>query len=165
MNYLKGHRTLTRLVELGILLVLPIIAHLFLPIMFLILSPYRYFGILLMVLGLIMAIAASKVFRAAGTSFKLHGDASHLVTEGPFRMTRNPMYLGMLMWFVGVSVLLGTLSPFLFVALLFVLINYVIIPMEERSLREIHGQKYTDYRRRVRRWLNVSAQQGAPADG
>lgn len=56
MNYLKGHRTLTRLVELGILLVLPIIAHLFLPIMFLILSPYRYFGILLMVLGLIMAI-------------------------------------------------------------------------------------------------------------
>jgi len=92
-----------------------------------------------MVLGLLIAISASKAFRATGASFKLHGDASHLVTDGPFRRTRNPMYLGMLIWFVGLSILQGTLSPFLFAALLFLLLNLVIIPMEERSLREIHG--------------------------
>ena len=153
MNHLKGQIKLARVVELGILLVLPVIGHLFLPITVLIRSPYRYFGILLMIIGLVIAFAASKAFRAAGTSFKLHGDASHLVTDGPFRVTRNPIYLGMLLWFVGLSVLLGTLTPFLFAALVFLLLNYVIIPMEERSLREIHGQKYTDYQSRVRRWV------------
>jgi protein-S-isoprenylcysteine O-methyltransferase Ste14 len=106
-----------------------------------------------MIVGLLIAIAASRVFRAAGTSFKLHGNASHLVTDGPFHITRNPMYLGMLMWFVGLSVLLGTLAPLLFAALLFLFLNFVIIPMEERSLREIHGQKYAEYEGRVRRWL------------
>jgi protein-S-isoprenylcysteine O-methyltransferase Ste14 len=63
------------------------------------------------------------------------------------------MVLGMLIWFVGLSILLGTLSPFLFAALLFLLLHFVIIPMEERSLREIHGQKFTEYEGRVRRWL------------
>ena len=153
MKQCKVRRSFSRLVEIGGLLVLPIMGHLFLPIIVLIPSPYRYFGILLMVLGLLIAISASNAFRATGTSFKLHGDASHLVTDGPFRRTRNPMYLGMLIWFVGLSILLGTLSPFLFVALLFLLLNFVIIPMEERSLREIHGQKFTEYEGRVRRWL------------
>jgi hypothetical protein len=62
MKQWKVRRSFTRLVEIGGLPVLPIIGHLFLPIIVLIPSPYRYFGILLMVLGLLTAISASNAF-------------------------------------------------------------------------------------------------------
>mgnify|MGYP001588075987 CR=1 FL=1 len=106
-----------------------------------------------MLAGLLLSTAASRAFRAVGTSVQLHGETSRLVTDGVFRFSRNPMYLGMLIWLLGLSILLGTLAPFLFPLLVFMLLNTAVVPTEERSLRQLHPAEYAEYERRVRRWL------------
>lgn len=148
-----GARVAARLVELALLLAVPVVLHFIIPIAVLIPFPYTYLGIPVMLAGLLLSIAASRVFRAAEASVQLHGGTPRLVTEGPFRHSRNPIYLGMLMWILGLAVLLGTLSPFLFVLLVFLLLNFSIVPMEERNLRRLHPAEYPVYEGRVRRWL------------
>jgi protein-S-isoprenylcysteine O-methyltransferase Ste14 len=141
------------LIELALLLLLPVAAHFVFPVAVVIPSPYVYLGIPVMLAGLVVSTAASRAFRVAGTSVQLHGEASRLVTNGIFRYSRNPMYLGMVVWLLGLAVLLGTLTPFLFPLLVFLLLNTAIVPMEERSLRQLHPAEYAEYSRRVRRWL------------
>ena len=108
---------------------------------------------LVMALGLAIQSVAAKRFRKAGTSFSLEGDSSSLVTSGPFRYSRNPIYLGMLLWLLGLAILLGSLSAFALPVLVFLLANFILIPMEERSMREKFGEEYLDYQSRVRRWF------------
>jgi len=148
-----GARVVARFVELGLLLAFPLAAHFVIPIAVVIPSPCTYSGLPLMLAGLLLSTAASRAFRAAGTSVQLHGATSHLVTDGPFRYSRNPMYLGMLLWLVGLAVLLGTLTPFVVPVLVFILLNSTIVPVEERSLRRLHPAEYAEYEQRVRRWL------------
>ena len=93
------------------------------------------------------------VFRQARTGFQLSEGGSRLITTGPFRISRNPMYLGMLIWLIGLAVLLGTLTPFLFPALFFLLANLLIIPLEEKDLEGKAGEEFSEYRRHVRRWF------------
>lgn len=116
-------------------------------------KPYTYLGIALMLLGLVMANWAAITFRKVKTSFQLHGESSALTTSGPFRFSRNPMYLSMLIWLAGLAVLLGSLTPFLFPILLLLLANFLIIPLEERNMGQRFGTEYAEYKRRVRRWL------------
>lgn len=106
-----------------------------------------------MLLGLALAIWAAMTFRRAGTSFQLHGESSTLTTSGPFRISRNPMYLSMLTWLSGLAVLLGSLTAFLFPILLFLAVNFLIIPLEERNMERLFGELYTEYKQGVRRWL------------
>lgn len=76
-----------------------------------------------------------------------------LVFDGPYRFTRNPMYLGMVSIFLGVAILMGTLPFFLAAATYFVILNSVFIPFEEQKLAATFGADYLEYKRRVRRWL------------
>jgi protein-S-isoprenylcysteine O-methyltransferase Ste14 len=59
----------------------------------------------------------------------------------------------MLIWLVGLAVLLGSLTAFLFPIVLFLLANFLIIPPEERNMEQTFGEQYVEYRGRVRRWL------------
>ena len=149
----KNGRAVARTVEIAILLVLPILFHYLFPILTIIHKPYTYLGIVLMLLGFAMATWAAKTFRKAGTSYQLHGESSALTTSGPFRISRNPMYLAMVIWTAGLAVLLGSLTAFLFPILFFVLANFLIIPPEERTLEKVFGEQYISYRQHVRRWL------------
>jgi len=76
-----------------------------------------------------------------------------LVTSGPFRFSRNPMYLGLIVIGVGAALLAGTWLMWLVPVVLFVLDNFVIIPYEERSVEHALGDAYRAYKARVRRWL------------
>lgn len=149
----KGHRIIARILGATILLGLPILSHCLLPIMPIVPKPYTYFGIALMFLGLALGILASMIFRRIGASFQLHGRSSTLATFGPFRISRNPLYLGMLIWLAGLAIFLGSLSPFLFPILLFLIANFVIIPLEEQNMKTVLGQRYLEYKHRMRRWL------------
>ncbi|HXZ67562.1 MAG TPA: isoprenylcysteine carboxylmethyltransferase family protein [Alphaproteobacteria bacterium] len=76
-----------------------------------------------------------------------------LVETGPFKFTRNPMYLGMVIISLGAAVL-GGLAPLFAVPLLtFLLDNFVIIPFEEAKMERQFGDAYRDYKARVRRWI------------
>jgi protein-S-isoprenylcysteine O-methyltransferase Ste14 len=153
MNRTKGGRSVARTVEAAILLVLPVLSHYLFPLMIIVPKPYTYLGIALMLIGLALATWAAMAFRKVGTSFQLQGGTSALTTSGPFRISRNPMYLAMLIWLLGLAVLLGSLITFLFPILLFLVANFLLIPLEERNMQKSFREKYAEYKRDVRRWL------------
>jgi len=149
----KGRRTISRVVETANLIALPIICHYLFPLVSLVSKPYTYLGIVLMLLGLALATWTSMTFRRAGASYQLKGESSVLMSSGPFRMSRNPMYLGMLVWLLGLAVLLGSLTAFLFRILFLLMMNFLIIPVEEGRLEKTVGESYVVYKARARRWL------------
>jgi protein-S-isoprenylcysteine O-methyltransferase Ste14 len=93
------------------------------------------------------------LFRLAQTTINPFGRASCLVTMGPYRFSRNPMYLGLVAILVGVVLLLGSVSPVLVVPAFAWLMQKRVIEPEERQLEEAFGEEYRTYRQRVRRWL------------
>ena len=84
----------------------------------------------------------------------MHPDHTRdLVTEGLYRYTRNPMYVGLLVILTGFAILLGGVTPFLLLPLFYWLITSYQIKPEERVLEQKFGQQYLDYKKRVKRWL------------
>jgi protein-S-isoprenylcysteine O-methyltransferase Ste14 len=103
--------------------------------------------------GLLLVGWALGLFRRRGTTFEPFGQPAALVTTGPYRISRNPMYLGMLLVMVGGALLAGS-APALVAPVGFVLtMNATQIPQEEAALEAAFGPAYRTYRRRVRRWL------------
>ncbi|SDM18092.1 Protein-S-isoprenylcysteine O-methyltransferase Ste14 [Catalinimonas alkaloidigena] len=82
-----------------------------------------------------------------------HKPSRALVIRGPYRLTRNPMYVGMLFLYVGLALLLGNWWPVILVPLITELINRFVIQKEEAYLTQRFGGDYTRYQTRVGRWL------------
>ena len=94
------------------------------------------------------------MFRLEGTEVKPTSERNTaLVVRGPFRVTRNPMYLGLVIVTVGVAFWVGLLPMFAVPVLLFATTNCVHIPFEEDKLHRQFGAAFDDYLRRVRRWI------------
>jgi protein-S-isoprenylcysteine O-methyltransferase Ste14 len=127
--------------------------HAFLPVRQLIQWPWRWAGVGLIVFALVPGVSAVRGFILRKTTLKPGGVSSQLITDGPYRFTRNPMYLGMTLLLAGTAVLLGSLGPWLIVPLFVYVINHNIIPIEEAMLVEAFGEEYRQYRARVRRWF------------
>jgi len=134
-------------------LLLAIGLHFIIPIAKFIRTPYNYSGILLLGIGIWLNIRADKLFKKNNTAVEPSEKSSFFIEEGPFRISRNPMYLGMVIILTGVAVLLGSTAPFLAPVGLFITMNAVFIPDEERAMEETFGQQFLDYKKRVRRWL------------
>jgi len=130
-----------------------LLLHLLLPVLRVLDSPWRYLGAVAVMLGIGLNLWADRLFKRYGTEVKPFRDSTVLIQEGPFRLTRNPMYLGGMLIFVGLAIMLGTLTPFLVTAAMFWLVTVQFIEREERDLERQFGDRYLEYRRRVRRWL------------
>jgi protein-S-isoprenylcysteine O-methyltransferase Ste14 len=115
--------------------------------------PFRYSGALLLIGGIALILWAAVLFQQAGTAIKPFQESSALVAGGPYRVTRNPMYVGMVGALLGVGVLLGSATPFLVVPTFAVLIDLHFIAAEEATLERVFGSTYIDYKSKVRRWL------------
>jgi protein-S-isoprenylcysteine O-methyltransferase Ste14 len=112
-----------------------------------------WIGALLCVAGVVSAITGLREFRHHGTNVNPTRPALKLVTSGPYRFTRNPMYLGMALLLAGI-VLMFSLEWGILVWIVFVLvINYGVIVREERYLTGKFGAPYAEFLRRTRRWL------------
>jgi protein-S-isoprenylcysteine O-methyltransferase Ste14 len=104
--------------------------------------------------GLALAVWAERHFKRAGTEIlPASRTNTHLVTGGPFRFTRNPMYLGIVMGSAAIALYVGTPAFYAVPVLAFLLCDRVFIPFEERKMERQFGAQYTEYLRRVRRWL------------
>lgn len=93
------------------------------------------------------------IFRRRRTSFIPNRPASTLVVEGPYRLTRNPMYLGMASLTVALAILLGTAWPAILLVPVLILIRRLVIDPEEAYLARRFGADYERYTRQVRRWI------------
>lgn len=113
----------------------------------------RPLGWLLLGLGLALFIWTLVTFRRHRTTVNPYQAASSLCTEGPFRFSRNPIYVGDWFILVGVSLLLATGWPLVFAPVIWVMLRYGVIRHEEAHLEARFGDAYRDYRSRVRRWL------------
>jgi len=116
-------------------------------------EPYRYGGAVVVALGLALIVWAAALFRRAGTGIVPFSDATALVGAGPYRWTRNPMYLGMAAILLGAAIVLGSVTPFIVIPAFMALITERFIAPEEEMLGKVFGQSYADYKARVRRWL------------
>jgi protein-S-isoprenylcysteine O-methyltransferase Ste14 len=96
---------------------------------------------------------ASQTMRAADTTTRPDKPVSSLVQNGPFRYTRNPLYLSMTMIYVGIAVLRNTLWAILLLPLVLYAIQREVIKREERYLESTFGEEYLNYKARVRRWV------------
>lgn len=113
----------------------------------------RWIGAALILAWLVLAAFALGVFRRAGTTPNPTGEVTAFVITGPYRFTRNPMYLGLVFAQAGIAFLLGNAWVLLLLPLSVLLLDRVVIPGEERYLEALYGAVYNAYRRRVRRWL------------
>ena len=115
-------------------------------------SPPAYLGVVMMAMGGALVLWSAGIFRRRNTTLNPQGEPSTLATEGLYRFSRNPMYLGMLLGLIGLALLLGNIWQ-LGGAALFAGITSIQIRQEEALLTQRFGEAYREYQSRVRRWL------------
>jgi protein-S-isoprenylcysteine O-methyltransferase Ste14 len=93
------------------------------------------------------------LFRRAHTSFLPIRSATTLVISGPYRVTRNPMYVGLAFLYVGLALWFDVVWALVLLLLVLVAIQYYVILREEEYLERKFGDEYRQYKTRVRRWL------------
>lgn len=116
-------------------------------------NSHYYIGAVCIALALRFIVPSVMAFRRAGTALRPAPGSSAMVTEGAYRFTRNPMYLGFVLIALGVAFLLGSLSTLLVPPVLAVILQSQFIVHEERWMQDRFGDEYLQYRKRVRRWL------------
>jgi protein-S-isoprenylcysteine O-methyltransferase Ste14 len=115
---------------------------------------HRPTGIALIAVGFGISAWARLTFKLRGAEIFPWSEAhAALVASGPFRFTRNPMYVGLVVMGIGAALVAGTWMMWLVPVVVFVLDELVIIPYEERSMARAFGDAYREYQARVRRWL------------
>ncbi len=115
--------------------------------------PRTLAGVLPFVVGLGFMIATMRSFRRHQTTIKPFEASATLVTGGPFRVSRNPIYLGMTLMLLGVALFLGSVTPLILVVLFALWIQARFIVNEEAHLTEQFGDTYRAYQASVRRWV------------
>jgi protein-S-isoprenylcysteine O-methyltransferase Ste14 len=103
--------------------------------------------------GMLLAASCLSLFLRAGTTLVPHRRSAALVERGPYRISRNPMYVSLVLVYLGVALLLEAPGPLLLLAVPVWILQRWVIPNEERLLLGEFGDSYADYGRRVRRWL------------
>ena len=113
-----------------------------------------WLGMTLVAIGVAISTWAFVLFRREGTEISpTSATNTSLVVRGPFRFSRNPMYLGLVIITLGVAFWVGALPMFAVPLFAFATANWVHIPFEEAKLRRQFGAAFEEYMRQVRRWM------------
>ena len=110
-------------------------------------------GFALSAAGVALIAAALRLFRKSGTRAEPWQPSSQLVGAGIYRVTRNPMYLGMLLFYAGPAIAFRSPTAALLLVPLGALFHFVIVAREEAYLTRRFGDGYASYKSRVRRWF------------
>jgi protein-S-isoprenylcysteine O-methyltransferase Ste14 len=97
--------------------------------------------------------SAFAAFRRARTTLIPNQPASAFVTDGPYRITRNPMYVSLVALYLSVAIFVNSWWPVLLLPLVVIAVDRLVIAKEERYLGEAFPAEYAAFRARVRRWL------------
>jgi protein-S-isoprenylcysteine O-methyltransferase Ste14 len=113
----------------------------------------RWLGGMLIVCSVALAGLAVTLFHRAGTPPNPTKDVTALVRSGPYRLSRNPMYVSLALFQAGVAFALDNAWVLILLALSFGIMDRVVVPGEERYMASRYGADYAEYMARVRRWL------------
>ncbi len=115
------------------------VLHFALPLYEIILSPWRWSGALFVVFGFIINIWTDKLFKRDDTTVKPYEEPCKLVADGPFRLSRNPMYVGMTSVLLGLAIMFGTLTPFICPIFFAIAMQLIFVPCEEANMQRQFG--------------------------
>ena len=110
-------------------------------------------GVLLLLFSGALALWGKRAMKQAGTNINPLQPATCLVITGPFRFSRNPLYLSLTLLFAGLSLILNSLWGLIALAPVLAILHFGVILREERYLEAKFGESYRQYRTQVRRWL------------
>lgn len=127
--------------------------HFVWPISKFIYFPWNLTGLVPIAIGSLLNLIADKSFKEKKTTVKPFEESTHLITNGVFKISRNPMYLGMGLILLGISISLGSLTPYLVVLIFIFLMDVGFIRAEEAMLEEKFEKEWIEYKKTVRRWL------------
>jgi protein-S-isoprenylcysteine O-methyltransferase Ste14 len=136
-----------------IYLIISILLHYTLPLKQIIYYPFYLIGFLFFVLGTGLNIWADQLLKKQKTTVKPNEKPTSLIETGAFKISRNPMYLGMTLALLGAGFILGSITSFIGALLFIVTMEIAFIPMEEKNLQEQFGETFENYKKKVRRWV------------
>ena len=134
-------------------LALGLVANRLYPMAFLPRAVSRVLGLPLIFGGLAIGLLGFREMRRAETNVDPYKPATAIVTEGPYRFTRNPLYVGMTLVYTGMTALSNALLAAMLLPLVLAVMRRGVIEREERYLERKFGDEYLAYKARVRRWL------------
>lgn len=110
-------------------------------------------GVVFLVIGVSMAASLAISFLVCRTTLNPFAEPAQFMARGPYRISRNPMYLTLVITYLGGALMLGSVWPLLALLGPVVILSRIVIPFEEARMLSRFGDDYRDYRGRVRRWL------------
>ena len=125
----------------------------FIPLVQFVEAPLAYAGVIPVLFGIMISAISAGMFVKAQTGLEPFEEATTLVTGGFYRVSRNPMYLGMFLMLFGVAFLMGSISTLLPLLMFVLIIRNNFVLGEERFLEATFGQYYLDYKSEVKRWI------------
>ena len=125
------------------------------PIVHFIDSPWNKIGVAMIVVSAVSDFWSIFLFLKKHTTANpmKPENTTGIITKGLYKITRNPMYVGLLIILTGYAIWLGSLTPFFVLPLFYLLITEMQIKPEEEILERKFGQDYLNYKNSVRRWL------------
>jgi len=103
--------------------------------------------------GVLLLLSGLRAMHRAGTDASPYRSTTSLVVDGPYRFTRNPLYLGFTLVYGGITALANSLPSALLLPLVLLVMRRGVIEREELYLQRVFGEEYVQYKTRVRRWI------------
>ena len=113
----------------------------------------QWLGAVVIVAGVALMISFELAFKRAGTDANPYRPSSALATDGPYRFSRNPGYLGMAITYIGITLASEALWALVMLLPATLVIQCGVIAREERYLERLFGEQYLRYKRTTRRWI------------
>jgi protein-S-isoprenylcysteine O-methyltransferase Ste14 len=113
----------------------------------------KLIGIVVLIGGVGSALTLALTFLTRRTTLNPFGHPTIFIARGPYRFTRNPMYVALTVVYTAGIVLFGSLWPALMLLIPILALDRIVIPHEERQMSATFGASYQDYKTRVRRWI------------
>ena len=136
-----------------VLLIVIIVIRFIIPDIRIIPFPYNYLGWLFVIAGVVLNLWTDNLLKRYNTTVKPYLKPSHFISNGPFSISRNPMYLGMLVILTGTAILFKSIILLIPAILYIVIMNLFYIRKEESNLLEQFGNEFLQYKKKVRRWI------------
>ena len=134
-------------------LIIAIAFHFVFPVKQLINSPYNWLGFLFLIIGGVLNIWADQIFKKNQTTIKPGEKPITFIKTGPYKFSRNPMYLGVSLLLLAIGFILGSVTSFLGFILFIILIEVIFIPEEQKNLQAQFGEGYEAYKQKFRKWI------------
>ena len=116
-------------------------------------SRVPWLGLLLIVPGVAIAIAGRRALQAAGTNVNPSRPTTVVTSSGPYRFSRNPLYVSLTLMFLGLTLAANTWWGIVLLVPVLMLMHFGVVLREERYLDRKFGERYRQYRARVRRYV------------